>query len=47
MEFCMLFLYKKIDVTNIVKSAVYNGQFFGHKSDIRPCECGECLDPPL
>ena len=30
-----------------MKSAVYNGQFFGHKSDIRPCECGECLDPPL
>ena len=30
-EFCILFLYKKIDVTKIVKSAVYNGQFFGHK----------------
>ena len=46
-EFFILFLYKKIDVAKIVKSAVYSRKFPAIESDIRPCECCECLDPSL
>ena len=38
---------KKRDAAKIVKSDVCNGLFPAITSDICPCECCACLDPPL